>query len=192
MQATNWNEVEEAQEFENPTAGGYVCRIIDVKDVPERQYLLVTLDIAEGKFTDRGKELQERTGADWGYYVAYRSYKESARSFFKSFLVALEKSNKRFKANKFNNNEKELIGLLVGVVLQEEEYVGQDKETKAPKKKTRLRVANTIDANLIRAGKFKVPALKVLSDEDKARLSESSYMPFSDVNAVAEDINCPF
>lgn len=192
MQATNWNEVEEAQEFERVQAGGYVCRIVKVEDVLAKQYLLVTLDIAEGKFANNGKQLEERTGNNWGYYVAYRSYKESARSFFKSFLVALEKSNKRFIANKFNNNEQELVDLLVGVVLQEEEYVGQDKETKAPKKKTRLRVHSTIDANLIRAGKFKTPELKVLSDEDKTKLNESSYVPFSDTGAVIDDSNCPF
>lgn len=191
MQATNWNEIEEAQVFERVQAGGYVCRIVDVKDVPEKQYLLVTLDIAEGKFANRGAELKERTGNTWGYYTAYRSYKESARSFFKSFLIALEKSNKRFNANRFSNNEKELIDLLVGVVLGEEEYVGQDRETKAPKKKTRLRVASTMDANLIRAGKFKVPAMKLLSDEEKAKLNESSYVPFSDNGAVADE-NCPF
>lgn len=191
MQATNWNEIEEAQVFERVQAGGYVCRIVDVKDVPEKQYLLITLDIAEGKFANRGAELEERTGNTWGYYTAYRSYKESARSFFKSFLIALEKSNKRFNANRFSNNEKELIDLLVGVVLGEEEYVGQDRETKAPKKKTRLRVASTMEANLIRAGKFKVPAMKLLSDEEKAKLNESSYVPFSDNGAVADE-NCPF
>ena len=134
MQATNWNEVEEAQQFERVQAGGYVCRIVKVEDVPAKQYLLVTLDIAEGKFANNGKQVEERTGNDWGYYVAYRSYKENSRPFFKSFLVALEKSNKRFIANKFNNNEQELVDLLVGVVLQEEEYVGQDKETKAYRK----------------------------------------------------------
>lgn len=192
MQAYNWKDVEaqEQGEFERITAGGYVCKIVDVKDVPEKEYLLVTMDVSEGKFANNGVETEKRTGNDWGYLKCYRSYKEAARGFFKAFLVALEKSNSKFNADKFDGNEKKMVGLTVGVLLQEEEYVGQNKQTGANVKKTRLIVYNTVDANVIRSGKFKTPKLKELSDEDKAKLDNyngGDYTPFSNAPVMGEE-----
>ena len=59
MKQINWKDIDEAQEFARPGAGGYVCHIVDVEDVPDKEYLLVYLDIAEGEFKDYGKKYEE-------------------------------------------------------------------------------------------------------------------------------------
>lgn len=191
MDAINWNDVEaQENEFENPTASGYVMKIVNAVDVPEKKYVLVTLDICEGKFSGRGADIEKRLGKDWGYYKSYRSYKESAKGFFRAFLDALEKSNKRFSIADFKNQPSNLIGLTIGVVLGEEEYVGKD-ENGSPKKKTRLVVAKTLSADDVRVGKYKVPALKMLSESDKLKLQES-YVPFSNASVPVGDFEAPF
>ena len=75
--------------------------------------------------------------------------------FFKSFLVALEKSgNAGFVADRFNGNEQQFCGMVVGAVLGQEEYVWQDKL------RMRLRVEHFCSVERIQKGDFKIPELK--------------------------------
>lgn len=188
----NWNDIKpEKMNFEQPTAGGYVCRVILAEDVEEKEYLKLTLDISEGKFAGRGMAYENSTGNPWQYYIMYRSYKESARNFFRAFLDDLEESNNNFTVKGFKNTAEELRGLTIGVILRDEEYLGTDKETGALVKRTRLRVHTTCSANAIRKGAYKVPNVKPLSDEDKKKLESgaSDYVPFSN---ATEDVNVPF
>lgn len=191
MKAINWNEVESKQEgFSAPVPGGYICRIVQVEDVEDKEYLKLTLDICEGEFARRGEQIEESTGATWGYYTAYRSYKDSALGFFRNFLDNVDKSNKDFSVATFNNEEQKLKDKVIGVVLREEEYVGLDRETGANVKKVALRVYSLIPTEDIRAGKFKIPKLKPLDEIGRARLQESNnYKPFS---AATDDVDLPF
>ena len=192
MQAINWGAVEaqEQQEFKRIVPGGYVCRIIDVKDVPEKEYLHVVLDVAEGEYANVGEKAEQATGNDWSYIKMYRSYKEKAQGMFKAFLVALEKSNKGFIADKFDGKEYKLKNLLVGIILREEEYVGRDKNGNDVKK-TRCVVYSNVSADKIRMNDYKTPVLKELSADDKARVM-SNYVPFSNNSVPVDDSECPF
>lgn len=50
--------------------------------------------------------------------------KPKALPWFKKMLVAFEKSNPEcFKLESFNGNEQQLVGLSIGIVLREEEYL---------------------------------------------------------------------
>ena len=137
-------------------AGGYVCKYTDVQDDPKKEYLYMEYDIAEGEFEGYYEDLEDRLGF-WGGRC-YRSYKEKALPMFKRMCSAVTKSNKRFI---FDGNEhadeKTLIGKLVGMVLGEEEYIGNDGSLK-----TRLYVVREIPVDDIRDGKYKVPELKKL------------------------------
>lgn len=176
MKKINWNEVDEAQEFAKLTAGGYVCKVIKVEDVPDKEYLLVYCDVAEGEFKDIGWNAETANGNDWNYIKMYRSYKQTAYSFFKSFLSTLEKSNpRRFAANTFDGNEHKMVGLLIGLVLGEEEYTGQDGSVKI-----RTYVKTMTTPEKIRQGDYKVPALKVLQGASVTTPAET----------VSDD--CPF
>lgn len=156
---TNIAEVQEAGDGgQRLPAGGYVCKYTDVKDDPKKEYLYMEFDIAEGEFEDYFADLEERAGFWAG--KCYRSYKEKALPMFKRMCSAVTKSNKRFI---FDGNEhadeKTLIGKYVGMLLGEEEYIGNDGSTK-----TRLYVVREMPIDDIKAGKFKVPELKKLSD----------------------------
>ena len=37
----DWSRVEEAKEFEMLPSGGYVCQILRVEDVPDKEYLKI-------------------------------------------------------------------------------------------------------------------------------------------------------
>lgn len=155
MKNIDWNNVQEAQEFQRLPAGGYICGIVRVEDVPEKEYLRIEYDIAEGKFKNYYRQQAQRN-PDWNWGgVLIRSYKEKALPFFKAFLKSVEKSNQGFK---FNNDEKTLVRKLVGLVLAEEEYQKSNGDIG-----TRLYVAQVHSVGAIRDGEFKVPELKKFS-----------------------------
>ena len=178
---TNIAEVQEAGDGSNTRlpAGGYICRYTDVKDEPKKEYLYMEFDIAEGEYEDYFADLEERAGFWAG--KCYRSYKEKALPMFKRMCSAVTKSNKRFI---FDGNEhadeKTLIGKYVGILLGEEEYVGNDGSIK-----TRLYVVREMDVADVKAGKFKVPELKKLENATSnvsATKSEDGFMNIPDTN----------
>ena len=150
----NWNEVKESgnSEFKRLPAGGYVCRITKVTDVPASEYLKIEYDVVEGEFKNWWADTEERAGFWGGRFV--RSYKDSAAGFFKGFISAVEKSNPGFE---WAWDENSLCGKLVGLVLNEEEYRKDNGDVG-----TRLNVAKNLDVSAIRAGDFTVPEKKTL------------------------------
>lgn len=155
----NWKDIKASEDFERLTAGGYVCTIIHVEDEPNKQYLKIQYDIAEGDHKDHWASTNERFG--WWGGDFYRSYKDSAAGMFKGFINAVEGSNPGYT---WSWNEKSLEGKMIGIVLGEEEYTGNDGSVK-----TRLKVKTVKTVKDIRDGKFRIPPLKRLepSAEDK-------------------------
>lgn len=94
---------------------------------------------------------------------------------FKGFLTAVKDSNPGFV---FENQEKRLEGKLVGLVLAEEEYRGNDGSVKK-----RLYVSAVRSVDRIRKGDFTVPAIKKL----ETSISDG-FMPVQDV----DDEDVPF
>ncbi len=166
MRKTKWREAE-SNDNQRIVPGGYVCRIEDVQDNPDKEYLYIEFDVAEGEFKGYYSQLASSFGF-WGGRF-YRSYKERALGMFKSFILSVEESNPGYK---FDDDESSLIGKMVGIVLQEEEYIGNDGN-----KKTRLIVNKTKTIDQIREGKFRIPETK------KMAIPET-------MEEVAED--CPF
>jgi hypothetical protein len=146
--AKKLSEVEEAMDFPKPGVGGYIAKIIKVTDNVNREYLDIEWDFAEGEFEGYYAELYERFGNWSGRLI--RSYKETALSFFKQFVTAVENSNPNFKFDE--TDEQKLVGKLVGVVLGEEEYENDKGETKIA-----LKVKQIRSADKIRSGDFKIP-----------------------------------
>lgn len=154
MRNIDWNAVEEVAEFEQIVPGGYIAMIVDAADEPSKEYIKMDLDIMDGKYAGYYNNLFDTKGF-WGLNL-YRSYKESALGFFKAFKNCVEDSNPGYV---FNNDEKTLKGKVVGIVLGEEEYIKNDGSLN-----TRIYVAATKTVDDIKAGKFKVPALKKLPE----------------------------
>ena len=162
MKKLDLKNVQEFTQFKNPV-GGFICTIVDVEDVPEKEYLRVYYDIAEALSDDQQefvgmytKRKQEK-GYDCPSTVV--SYKEQSLPFFKGFVTALENSNPNYK---WDNDETKFIGLKIGFVRAEEEYEGKDKNG-APKIKVRVYVAERHSVDAIKSGDFKVPELKKLA-----------------------------
>lgn len=184
MRKVNLENVQEAGEFSRIAAGGYVCKITKVTDVPvnsntgKGDYLQIEYDIAEGDFKDYYKQMEENLKFWGGRYI--RSYKEKALPMFKRMCSAISASNPGFVFDGGNQNsdEQTLVGKYVGIVLGEEEYIGNDGN-----KKTRVYVYSEKPVSDIRSGKFKVPELKKLQEE-KERNSDFVNIP----DALDEEI----
>ena len=156
---TNIAEVEEAKDGgQRLPAGGYICKYANVEDNEKKQYLFMEFDIAEGEFKGYFADLEDRAGFWAG--KCYRSYKEKALPMFKRMCSAVTKSNKNFifDGNK-HADESTLVGKKIGMLLGEEEYIGNDGSTK-----TRLYVVREMAVDDVKNGNFKVPALKKLPD----------------------------
>lgn len=169
MKNINWNNVPDPAELPRLGPGGYICKITMVKDVPEKEYLYLEYDIAEGQHKGHWNELY-KAKSFWGGKF-YRSYKETALSMFKGFLTAVKDSNPGFI---FNNEEKRLEGQLIGLVLGEEEYRKQDGSDG-----TRLYVAAARSVDKIRSGDFIVPPKKLLQAGGTGRTE--GFYPTNDV-----------
>lgn len=160
MKRIDLTNVQEAGEFERPAAGAYICKIIKAEDFPEKEYLKVTYDIAEGKFAGYYEDMRANH-PDWLWAGAYtKSYKPKAQGMFKRFCSAVSRSNGNFvfDADKINADERTLAGKKIGLVFQEEEYYGNDGE-----KKTRLIVNRECPVDAVAGAK--IPAVKKLPDE---------------------------
>lgn len=114
----NWDLIDEAGELKRLPAGPQPCKIIEVIDVPEKEYLDVYFDIVDGEYKGYFGTLQTNTGKNYGRIA--RSYKTNAMPFFKAFITAIEKSNNGYK---WNWDEKTLNGKFCVVNFRDEEYV---------------------------------------------------------------------
>lgn len=179
MKHINWNDVEEAKGFEKLPAGGYICGITAVEDVPEKEYLKFEFDIAEGEHKNEFRNLYDAKGF-WGASFM-KSYKEKAKGYFKKMLTAFEQSNSGFK---FNDDEKLLKRKLIGLVVGYEEYVANDGNVKE-----KLIVTDFLPVSDIKAGKFTVPKFKKLYDDDK---KDSNTRSTGDFTEVEDDGDLPF
>lgn len=153
MRKVNWDNVQESQDFPRPVPGGYVARITNVEDVEEKEYLRIEWDFVGPPFEGSNLSTFDRLGF-WPLSFI-RSYKEKNLSWFKAFKTQLESSNPGYQFRE--DDLSALRGKLIGVVLGEEEYMGN-----GGTKKTRLTVRQTRSADAIRRGDFTVPPLKPL------------------------------
>lgn len=154
MKKQNWDAVQEAAEFERPTPGAYIARIVRVEDNEEKEYLKVEWDFHEGKFKGYYKDLFEARDFWGGSFI--RSYKEKALPFFKAFKTSLEASNRGYFFDEDRLDD--MRGKLIGIVLGEEEYRKNDGTVGK-----RLYVDQVRSVKAIQDGNFKIPELKKLA-----------------------------
>lgn len=186
MKNINWDNVQEATESQRLAPGGYVCGIVMAEDVPQKEYLSIQFDIAEGDQKNYFRQLRDRLELDdWPFDGTFiRSYKPKAQPFFKAFLTSVEVSNPGYK---FNNDERTLSRKYVGLVLGEEEYVSNDGTVK-----TRLRVAQVRSIKAIRDGDFKVPELKKVAPGTTVGYAAASTSANNDFAPIDDNEDLPF
>lgn len=148
----NFKEVQAAGDFLKLTEGGYIAEIKAVKDVPDKEYLNVLFDIAEGEFKGYYADLEKRANF-WGGTMI-RSYKEKALGMFKAFTVAIDDSNGTNFTEQVEKGFKEdaLIGKRIGIVLGRERYDKNNGDVGE-----RLVVKSVKSVEDIKNGNFKIP-----------------------------------
>ena len=161
MIGVNLGKVDAAGNYARPKAGGYVIRMTSVTNNAPNERLDIEFDFYEGEFKGYYKDLQERRGFWAGKFN--KSYKEKARPFFKGFLDSVIKSNSDTSGLIIGDyedvDETKLVGLTVGMVVGEKEYIGND-----GLKKVKLDTYNAtfIPADDIRSGSYEVPEMVLL------------------------------
>lgn len=174
MKKVNLTNVEEATDRKSLPAGGYICKFTKVEDNEDRNFLYLEFDIAKGEFEGYYQGLSDSRGF-WGG-KCWRSYTEKALPLFKRFCSCVNKSNNGFIFDgDTNTDEQTLVGKLIGLVLCEEEYIGNDGNLK-----TRLYVDREYSVEDIISGNFKVKDLKKLPEEqtsnEEPKPADTSFM----------------
>ena len=147
---TEWTEVTAVGDSKMLPANGYVAVITAVEDVESKEYLRFTYDIAEGDF----KGFFETDDREYTHQFV-RSYTEKSSGFMKKFLECVEGSNADFKLQGWDNDPDDLVGKLVGIIVQREDYTNRSGEDRA-----RMNVEGFAPAVDIRNGRFKLPEPK--------------------------------
>ena len=183
MKKINLSNVEESKPFARVDAGGYICGIYAVEDVPDKEYLKITYDIVEGELKGHYTNLKKEKGWELPMFIA--SYKDSALPFFKGTITSIEKSNKGYA---WDNDETKLKGKKIGLVLFEEEYVKNDGSIGV---RMKVDKAHSIDA--IKKGDFEVPERKCVAQSVNTSAPTGAFgvkannSPFADVSNPFEE-----
>lgn len=183
---SNWDSVKESGIFERLAPGAYIVKILNVKDFPEKEYLKISFDIAEGEkkgFFKKSFDNDTRDAKKWpngGSFI--RSYKQTAAGMFRGFTNAIEASNKGYT---FDFDEQTLVGKVVGVIVGDEEFVNQKGQVRT---RTYVNAVRSVDA--IKNGDYKIPELKKLDASKVTTASAPTNSapfvdPFADTPAPA-------
>lgn len=143
--------------------GAYIAMVTAVEDVPDKEYLKVSFDIAVGEYAHYFGEMQERLG--WNNGNMFRSYKEKALPMFKAFLAAVDASNDTHFVEEAEKgfDEQKLRAKVFGIVLAEEEYTKNDGSVG-----TRLYTASVRSVETIEKGGIKIPEKKLINKAEAA------------------------
>lgn len=165
MKSINWSNVEESTGGLKP--GFYVLGIVKAEDVPDKEYVRLVYDIAEGpekgRYSDKWGEEHELA------HSFTMSYKDSALSMFKGHLTAFHQSNPTFpEANAFDNNIQRFVGCLVGACIQTRYYTYNGEDKDAPE------VRYTLAADKVRTGDHK-PLPEPRDQREKPAVQTAAY-----------------
>lgn len=178
----NWENIQDSTSFKRLTPNGYIVKILNVEDHPDKEYLKIYFDIVKGddkgyfKKQYDGDTRKERKWPNAGAFI--RSYKDSAASMFKGFINAIEKSNKGYQ---WNFDEKTLVNKVVGLIIADEQYQNQKGQVRARNYVAAVRSVETIEK-----GEYEIPALKELTTT-KATTTAPANDPIPDFGDVFPD-----
>ena len=112
------------EQYEQLPPGLYYFKFCQVKDEPDKEYLYMEYDIAEGDHKGYFERLSNRAGFWGGNLRLY--YTSKAENIFKRALKAINTANGTYEFNPFddgkNADEKTLIGKNFWAVIHEVEY----------------------------------------------------------------------
>lgn len=110
-----------APSFQKLISGKYVAVITAIEAHENEGYLDVTYDIAEGPFAGYYSRQMQRFS--WVPNTQRVYFTARSVAFFRRFIEAITESNEGFE---WNWDENSLVGKIVGIVLNSEEYKKKD------------------------------------------------------------------
>lgn len=172
IQAAEDKELSNEKVVFNVPCGAYIVEIINAEAKVAStgtKYIQLVLDVAEGAFKGFAQKAESVTGHDYSYLIVRAFYgTEKTNSSFKRLLDKLEESNRNFSYARWKKdcNEKDFIGLIFGVVLDEKlnEYNGKISKRVEPS------YFKIYSANEIDEGKYQEP--RRLNKAEKQKLAE--------------------
>ncbi len=193
MQKIDWSKVTESTGVSGnnrPPVGGYVLEIVETKENESKEYFEISWDYKEGQYA--GHNMKNFNERGWRLPRYFASYKLTAQGLLLHFMLALEKSNRDWTMDHWNSlpdaqQAPALNGLIFGAVIGEEEYINKNGEVK-----TWQYIADTLPAADIRAGKFKVPALKKLKGNSSNTPAPAAENPATNAPVETGVEECPF
>ncbi|MBU5306071.1 hypothetical protein [Eubacterium callanderi] len=190
MRRLDYNGVEPQKfgESKSLPAGGYICQIMRVEDVLEKEYLKVEFDIADGEFDGYYADLMTAFKF-WGG-ITYRSYSEKNKGMFLHFQNCVETSNPGFK---YEFREQDFVGKFIGIVMREEEYFSK----KNLDFRMTVKPYEVYSIQEITAGEYKVPKPKMMSEADKQKALRDAginltHDELAGFTEMQQDDECPF
>ena len=131
--------------------GGYIMRVLGTEIDMKYNRLRLKVDIVEGENQGYYTNLNERFNF-WGLFANLSLEKPDVWKFANA-VNAMRESNADFEwEDDSENDERKMINMYVGGILQRVHYMGDDGT-----EKTKLQVHHLVSVEDIRAGKFKVP-----------------------------------
>lgn len=189
----NYDSAEKYTEGKKLPAGGYVCKIINVKEQTSKagnDMLVLAFDIAEGEFTDYYKEAYDRNTSEdkkWrgNFYIMIPPEDADANNWklrrLKTNISKFEDSNSGYHFD-WEHPER-LTGLKIGMLFNEQEYVADNGSNRFTTKPKSLELVETI-----RSGDFEVPAIDYLdSSANNTAPADNSFVDIPD-NADGEQV----
>lgn len=182
MRHVNWGDVTASGDgdFKRLEPGPYVAKVVTMTDKPEKEYVELVYDIAEGPRAGFYSD-------DWGLQHPYAhhvflSYKDKALGMLKGRLEAIQASNPGFDPfAAWDAGRLDMFaGRIFGINIQEEEYERSDGENG-----TRLNVCQVVPAQDVRDGKVKTRSKKTL--DGKAPKAATPKAGAEDVEPVPFD-----
>lgn len=166
----NYDNVVVKQPFE---VGGYVTEIVKTEYVPNKEYVMLYLDIAEGPFKGyfKNRQYDNKWSKDAVKYLSLKNT-DGAIKAFKADMTSIENSNAGYT---WNWDEKSLEGKRVGAVFGKVQYQANDGTLKF-----RVRLKQFRSVNKILAGDFTVPEPEFL---DLGEAGATDYL--NDMKAIS-------
>ena len=179
-QPKNWENTQAYGDFEALELGGHICKVMGIEEVKSKagnDMLIISLDIAEGEQKDYYANLYRNdTNADKKWRcIVYQLVEDNdgnTHKGLKTFITAIEKSNKGFDSNKIWDDKfaSYFKDKLIGGVFGREQYKNTKDELKFTTKCVRF-----VDVDRIKKG-VDVPDDKYLPGEKKVDFGTGDFV----------------
>jgi len=189
MIGRNMSNVNAAGNYPRPTPGGYIMRIESVNNNVSKEQLEICFEFIGEELKGYCANIKDR----FGFWPARctKSYKDKALPFFRAFIEAVQASNAETTGLVIGDfedvDETKLVGKMVGVVVGEREYDGNDGTRK---KAIDWYNASFVTTDDIHNGNYEVPELRITGT--KATVTAADVVDYSTSFGPVTEDDMPF